>query len=415
MTNVLLSGLLAGTLALGAPTGDDPAASARVAPSDSADVAVTAVAPAGRSVFAQVAPERSEEAVTPRTSTQDTYAFGVPSDLSPIKLWAHYAYGTAEDIWNTRGEDDENADPARDGALRVAGTRGKIVSQRAVFGGQLNVLNFAAFKLGAGAQVVLAKNAFEVDTDRAASAFTNPIGDIESDFGAQNVKVFGAARGRVVGVHGGYIFDLGSDREFGTTQATVNAGPLGANAPVSINANGTIAPTALVGTSGTFQPLLLPTKLSNSDGRDAIFFGADFDVPSERFRVFGGIDYYMLQQSEDNPDTAFNDAEVDNDDYLNFLFGLGIKASVFEVGAALQIQTRFDNPTVADVGTVRGIGGHAGTVSPYVRISPPNIPVSIFAKGAVLEEYTDFGYAIGGSNSVKPKIGGTVGLTVGFN
>ena len=285
MTNVILSGLLAGTLALGAPTGDEPAASARVAPSDSADVATTVVAPAGRSVFAQVAPEWSEEAVTPRTSTQDTYAFGVPSDLSPIKLWAHYAYGTAEDVWNTRGEDDENADPARDGALRVAGTRGKIVSQRAVFGAQLNVLNFAAFKLGAGAQVVLAKNAFEVDTDRPAASFTNGIADIESDFGAQNVKVFGAARGRVVGVHGGYIFDVGSDREFGTTQATIDGaqfgGQLGPNPAVSINANGTILPDAVIAARGLpgFQPVLLPTKLSNSDGRDAIFFGGRLRRP----------------------------------------------------------------------------------------------------------------------------------------
>ena len=41
--------------------------------------------------------------------------------------------------------------------------------------------------------------------------------------------------------------------------------------------------------------------------------------------------------------------------------------------------------------------------------------MSLFVKGAVLDEYTDLGYALGGANDIKPSIGFTAGLTLGFN
>lgn len=373
MTNVLLSSLLAGSFALGAPTGDGPTASTP-SPSDSlAAVQAEVVSAPGRSVFAT---DEAVEIATPRSITQDTYAFGIPSDAAPIKLWVSYAYGEAESIWDTRGEDAE---------LQIGGANGDIVTQRINAGAQVNVISFPSFKLGAGAQLGVAKNEFQVGSDGDPLS----IGNLESDFGLQNVKVYGVARGRVVGVHAGYMFDLGSEREFRQAQA-----PLGPNGQL-VNVN-------------------LPTTLSNSDGRDAIIVGADFDVPSDRFRLFGGIDYYMLQGIDDDTNTIVNENEFDNDDFLNFLVGAGVKLSVFEIGAALQIQTRYDNPTVQDIGTTTGIGSHAGTIAPYLRISPPSLPASIFIKGAVQDEYTEYGYAIGGANSIKPSIGFTAGLTIGF-
>ncbi len=387
MLNVALVGLLAGSLAIGTPGDDDK----KKNDTDSPRTAENATP----GVF-----ETGASAQDPQTITLDTYALGIPSDAAPIKLWASYAWGEAESIWDTRGNDGE---------LNVAGTNGDIVSQRVNVGAQVNFISFPAFKLGGGALLTVAKNEFQAGSD--TPSFTNGIGNIESDFGLQGVKVFGSARGRVVGVHGGYIFDLGSEREFGD-QARANIPGFGEQ-PLSIgprNADGSpnIQPTALVAGNAAFSPLLLPTALSNSDGRDAITFGADFDYPSDRFRLFGGIDYFMLQ--------AGGVPEVDDDsDLLNFMFGAGVKLSVFEIGASAQIQTRFDQPTVENIGTTSGIGSHAGTVSPYIRISPPNLPASIFVKFAVQEEYTDYGYPIGGANSVKPSIGGTVGLSVGFN
>ena len=388
MLHVALVGLLAGSLALGPVTGDGDDDDKKNP--DSPRTAENATP----GVF-ETAPAQDPDAIT-----ADTYALGIPSDAAFLKFWASYAYGQADATWDVNGETID---------LTVADRPGEITSQRINVGAQVNALNLPAFKVGAGALLTVAKNSYEATG--AAGQIVNAPGDVESDFEPQGLKVFGVARGRVVGVHGGYIFDFGSEREFGE-QARANT-PLG-ELPLSINADGVIQPSPLVAGVPGFQPLLLPTSLSSSDGRDAITFGADFDYPSEMWRLFGGIDYFMLQQSEDDPGTPADEALVDDDDLVNFMFGGGVRFSIVEIGAALQIQTRYSNPVVADVGTTEGIGSHAGTIAPYLRISPPNLPASIFIKGAVQEEYTEFGYAIGGANSVKPKIGFTAGLSVGF-
>ncbi|WP_412068250.1 hypothetical protein [Rubrivirga sp. IMCC43871] len=385
MLHLALVGLLAGTLALGTP-GDDDKKKKNPDPPTAEN--------ATPGVF--------ETAAAPRSITSDTYALGRPVAAAPIKLWASYAYGEAEEIWDTNGDATD---------LTVATTGGDIISQRINVGAQVNFISFPAFRLGAGGVLTVAKNEF-VQQGPNNSQFTNPIGGIESDFGLQGVKVFGTARGNVVGVHGGYIFDLGSERENGE-QARANT-PFGEQ-PLSIDANGNVTATAAVAGNPAFKPLFLPATLSNSDGRDAITFGADFDYPSERFRLFGGLDAYLLQGIDDDPETAFDESSLDGDDLLNFMLGAGFKFSFFELGAALQIQTRHSGPTVDNVGTTAGIGGHAGTIAPYIRISPPSLPASLFIKGGVQEEYTEYGYAIGGSNSVKPAIGFTAGLAVGFN
>jgi hypothetical protein len=372
MLNVALVGLLAGSLAIGAPDGGDD----KKTPHADKPAPETTVQP-GVSVFD--APARDAE--EPRSITQDTYALGFPSDMVPLRLWVSYALGVAEDSWDTSG-DEAN--------LSIGGASGgDLVSQRINAGAQVNVINFPMFKLGAGAVLSVAHNEYQAGEDAGDvdqfGLFPEGEDSIESGYGLQQVKVFGVARGRVLGVHGGYIFDLGQEREF----------------------------------EGVAVPELggqrLPSELSTSDGRDAVFFGADFDVPSERFRVFGGLDYYILQGIEDDERTLLvNEDLYNDDDFLNFLLGLGVKFSVVEVGAAFQIQTRLNNPIVLDVGGTNDIGGHAGTVAPYIRFSPPQLPASLFIKGAVQEEYTEFGYAIGGANSVKPRIGFTAGLSVGF-
>lgn len=392
MLNVALIGLLAGSLTLGAPDGDDK--DKKKNQGGDPPVAEDNRTPG---VF-----ETAEAAEGPETITQDTYAFGVPSDVAPIKFWASYGMGEADVIWDVDGSEGE---------LTVAGSQGDILTQRINVGAQVNFLNLPAFKVGAGGQLTVSQNEFRV-ADTPNSPFINGVGDIESGFGLQGLKVYGTARGHVAGVHGGYIFDFGNPREFGE-QARANIPGFGEQA-LSINAAGDIQPTALVAGNASYQQLLLPTSLSNSDQRDAIFFGADFDYPSDRFRLFGGIDYYMLQQTEDEAATAFDESTEDDDDLLNFLFGAGVKFSVVEIGAALQIQTRFANPIVKDVGTTAGTSSHAGTVAPYLRISPPSLPASIFIKGALQEEYTEFGYPIGGSNSPTPSLGFTAGITLGF-
>lgn len=367
MLNVALVGLLASTLAV-TPTDDGKKGTADTKLDAPAPVA--AAAPAGPSIFTPAAD-------SPDT-IQDTYAFGIANRATPIKIWVAYAYGEAEGRWDTGG----NTGEITVGAGTPIAQDGDIVSMRGIVGAELGLpVGLFGFGLSAGAQLTLAKNEFQVGSNvNAASPFNT---GLESDFGLQAVKVYGIARAGAVGLHAGYQFDIADEQAF--------------------------APNAALG------GLELPTDFPNSDGRDAIFFGADFDYPSDRIRLFGGVDYYDLQSRPNNSTTAADESTLPNgDDFINWTFGAGLKFSVFEIGAAALLQTRFSNPTVGNIGTAPGIGGSAGTIAPYLRISPSFIPATIFVKGAVLDEYTEYGYAIGGSNSIKPSIGFTAGLTVGF-
>ncbi|MDX1419992.1 MAG: hypothetical protein R3181_08505 [Rubricoccaceae bacterium] len=351
MTHLALVALLSGALLTGSPDGDQDK---KKSPSEAPQPEVSIV-------------DASSE--DPEALTNLTYAFGRPSDLAPIKLWVAYAFGESEGVWAADGEGVEyDLDGPGPGNLS-----GDIVSQRALVGAQINFINFPAFKLGAGGELVVAQNKFQPGTN---SDLGN---DLESDFGLQQVKVFGTARGRVVGVHGGYIFDLADD---------------------------VMDPT---------------TEFPLSDQRDALFFGGDFDYPSERFRLFGGADYFILQD-----DDEAEGAEGNNIIWWNM--GAGLRFGFVELGASLMIRTQlvegaaaglaFGPRTSDDNQPSTGTnvsGGHAGTVVPYLKLAPPSLPVSLFVKGAVLNEYTDYGYAIGGANDIKPSLGFTAGLSIGFN
>lgn len=343
MLNVALVGLLAGSLLTG---GQDDRNKDRDKTAPAADAPVVA----------EVAP--ADDLGLRESLTSDTYSLGFPSAQAPIKIWAQYAYGVADQTWRPNGDRVD---------INIGGTAGEIITQRIGVGAQINAINLSNIQIGVGGQLNVAKNEFRANDD-AGGLFTN---GLESDFGLQSAKVYGVARGRVAGIHGGYHFDLGSEQEF--------------NGP-------------------------LPTNLANSDQRNAFFVGANFDYPSERVRLFGGVDYHRLLSGG-----AVTESDR-GDDFLNFIMGAGLKLSVFEVGTALQIVTRLQEPTVSpQLGTANGIAGHARMLSPYVRISPPAFPASIFFRGAVLDEYTEYGLALDGANSIRPKIGGTVGISVGFD
>ena len=373
MLNLALVGLLAGSLTLGGPDGDDK--------NKNRDKAAP-VQEEGQSVFTQYAAPAA--APTART-IQDTYAAGRQNEMSPLRIWASYAYGEAEGRWDTAGETAE----IQVGAVRQAGldgTEGDIVSQRANVGAEIGLpVNLFGFGLSAGANLTLAKNEFQVGIQQGTPGLVTQ--DLESSFGLQGLKVYGKARAGAVGLHGGYVFDFGDEPEYGSVSIP--------GTPISVPVNST---------------------LSQSDERDAINIGADFDYPSERFRLFGGVDYYDIQGREDDPNTiSVNENLVGDDaDLINWMFGLGVRFGIAELGAALQIQSRIASELSA-FGPNPRVGGSAGTIAPYLKLSPPQIPASIFIKGAVQNEYTEYGLGLGGSNSIKPSIGGTIGISFGFD
>ena len=367
MLNLALVGLLAGSLVSPATDGDKDKhrnQSPQVAEAASQEV-TTAEAPDVPQPRIGLVTALDE--ADPRVITADTYAFGRPAEEAPIKLWVHYAWGETESIFDFDGDAQELG--------------GDIVTNAIGVGAQINFLNFPSFQLGVGAQLNVVQRKFQAGSDGGT--------DIESDFGLQGVKVYGSARGRVLGVHGGYIFDLGSEAEFDTGE----------------------------GFGGGVQ-----TRLANSDGRSASFVGVDFDYPSERFRLFGGFDYFILEGAdagELDGDSTYPDGSNDGDDILNWTMGAGLRFGGFELGAALLLHTQLKNGPLNFSGVPGGVhrstGGHLGTIAPYLRFSPTFFPASIFIKGGVNPEYVDRGYAFGGRNAFKPLLGFTAGITVGFD
>lgn len=375
MLNVALVGLLAGSLAVGGGDNKNPQSGDK----PTADVSVPGI-------FTQSVP--APLAVTPET-IQDSYAFGIANRATPVRVWASYAMGETDGIWSASGSEGTTADN-----LQLGGTDGEIKTTRANFGAEIGVpVSLFGFGLGIGGQITLARNSFnQSDTQVPTNNAPAPAGNgllfgsnlTSGSLGPQAIKAYAIARAGAIGIHGGYHFDLGDDRAYGDPQPALGG-------------------------------LRLPTTLASSDGRDAIFVGADFDYPSSFVRLFGGVDYYLIQADGFNdPNTLEDESLRDGDDIMNALFGAGFKLSIFELGAALQIQARLSQPIVGGLGTTEGVGGSAATIAPYLRISPRVIPVSIFVKGAVQEEYTEFGYALGGSNSPRPGLGFTAGLTYGF-
>ncbi|NNF58898.1 MAG: hypothetical protein HKN04_11735 [Rhodothermaceae bacterium] len=342
MLNLALVALLSGSLLTGSPDGDceKGKTDCETAPAAQAETAL---------------PTPPDE----RSLTSDTYAYGRPSDAAPIKLWVEAGIGNVEEVYLPNGDEVE---------LNLNGVAGDIQSQRVAVGAQINVINFPAFKLGFGGHLNIASNKFEN-------------ANLESGFGLQNVKIFATARGRVVGIHGGYILDL-ADEE----QNNIAAG-----------------------------------NFPTTEGRDAIFFGADFDYPSENFRLFGGADYYLMQEGDVmvfNPATGglVTVNQTADSDILAFVMGAGLRFGILELGAALHIQTQFVDGFVSrNNAGLAASGGHNGSIAPYLKLSPPSLPVSLFVRGAVRNAFTEYGFRLGGGNDIKSNLGFTAGLTVGFD
>ncbi|MEM6328258.1 MAG: hypothetical protein AAF791_14175 [Bacteroidota bacterium] len=353
---------------------------------------------------------------------QSTFSIGRPSSDSPIRFWVEYGLGNADQIRDTNG--DNGGDPTVGGGSLIV--NGDIKTQRVVAGIEISPITFNNIKVGVGAKVSGARN--EVDGELANESLgalnealglglTDELlvdGNLSSDFSIKNLEIFGSLRGRVLGVHAGYMLDLGDSQSF-----TAPVAPLG----------------------GARIPLDLPI----SDNRDAINFGVDFDVPSDQFRLFGGIDYYWIQEpdcsdeggSESGDEVALmfpqfcssssssesssgeNLFGEEGDGIWNFVLGGGLKFSIFEVGAAAQIAARDRQPvernTVGTSGTTPNVGGYVSTIAPYVNISPSSLPASFYIRGELLDEYNGYGAWIGGANSVRPALGFTAGLAIGFD
>lgn len=325
MLQLALATLLAGSLIAGGPDGDDKDKKAK----------------------AKAQQPIESILVTDRTSDDDpindTYALG-RTERIPLKLWVGYARASDEEYYDASG----NERPLTDFGIN------EITAQRAFVGAQINVINFENFSVGAGGQLNVAQNEFDT-----------ALGQTDSGFGLQAAKAYGVVRGRTLGLHGGYHFDLGPDGDE-----------------------------------------LEADEAMNSDGVDAWFVGANFDYPSETFRLFGGIDYF----NRDELAGGETSGSIEDDEIVVFNAGAGLRISWVEIGAAALLRT---NIAINRLNLPTG-GGHQGSVAPYLILSPPALPVSISVKGAVLSEYADYGFSLGGGADLKTRSGFTVTAALGF-
>ena len=319
MLQLALAALLAGSLIAGGTDGDDKDKKAK--------------AQAQQPIESILVADRISE----DDPINDTYALG-RTERIPLKLWLGYG----------RAVDDEAYDPSGN----EVDLPYNVNAQRLFVGAQINVINFENFSVGVGGQLNVAQNELESDA-----------GTLDSGMGLQGAKAYGMVRGRTLGVHGGYHFDLGPDGDD-----------------------------------------LAEDEAMNSDGVDAWFVGANFDYPAQMFRLFGGIDYFNRDFGDETS------GSIEDDEIIVFNAGAGLRISWVEIGAAALLRA---NIGVNRLGLPTG-GGHQGSVAPYLILSPPALPVAISVKGAVMSEYADYGYSLGGGADLKTTSGFTVMASLGF-
>jgi hypothetical protein len=341
-------------------------------------------------------PEAVSAASNDDAILSDTYALGRSANL-PIKVWVAYAFGKIDLQFSDQGDD-----------VGLPGIE-EIRSQRAIAGVQFNPLNLASFKFGLGAQATMANNTVKYNVSPALveaqlqpqvaagaltaqqaagiAAATAVTGEFDSGFQLADLKFFGVLRGETLGIHGGYILDMGDTDQVG----------------IEDRINEFVTSRTLV------EPLPPVTER-----RDAIFFGADFDYPAQMWRLFGSVDYFRRFDDADTP-AGTQDFSYDT---MVFMAGTGVKVSWVELGAAFILSTDIWSNRMNEIYGVSAAnpdtGGHQGSIVPYLRVSPPTFPATLYVKGAVLEEYGDYGYSMGGGNDLVTRLDVTAGLTLGF-
>lgn len=339
MLQLALTALLAGSLLAGSPDGDK-------------DKDKKANANTQQPIESILVPH-DDAVVNEQDPINDTYALG-RTERIPLKFWVGYSRANDTEYYRPNGDEGELTD------LGIQ----EIVAQRAFVGAQINVINFTNFSVGVGGQLTMAQNEFDLITGTS----------LDSGFGLQGAKAYGVIRGRTLGIHGGYHFDLGD--EFADIDPT--------------------------------------TETTNSDEVDAWFVGANFDYPAEVFRLFAGIDYF---NRDDFGGMATSSGSIEDDELIVFNAGLGFRISWVEIGAAALLRTNLavgrlfnpNNPTSVNTG-----GSHQGSIAPYLILSPPSLPIAISVKGAVMSEYADYGYSLGGGGDLVTRSGFTVTASLGF-
>ncbi len=287
------------------------------------------------------------------------------------QFYVNFGYGTVEQYYDNDGDLQDLGDITLPTGTQDLGA--EVQSYAVHVGGTYALSQIGTMKVRLGADLSLYDRRFQSD------GFA-PIGldaqDQSSGFAPQNLSVYGEIAQPAYKLRAGYFFDLGPE-----------AG--GAD------------------------------ELENTDMQNAVMLGISGQYPTETFRLFAGLDYFITLKGELDDGTEFDTGDVA---VVHAGAGFRIIPSA-EIGATLLYRIN----TEGELGDLSGgdvdangapnefAGGNSVGIAPYVTYAPMNSPYQFYVKGAVQREYYDYGYTVAGENDIAPRLGFTVGLIYGLD
>jgi hypothetical protein len=193
---------------------------------------------------------------------------------------------------------------------------------------------------------------------------------VESGFQTQALTLFARGKSRLFSVRGGFQFDLGDEPDLAAGEREV------------------------------------------SDRQNAVLLGATAHYPlSDRIRVYGGVDGWFTLENEEN--------DLTYDEGNTYAAQLGADFELIPslaLGAALTYRYRTGGSVDAENAglDVETESGYNLGIGPYVNFDPPGLPLTLYLKGGVRDEYRDFSFSIAGENEFAPRAGATLGAAYRF-
>lgn len=310
-----------------------------------------------------------------------TASLGYAPDNHPLTrglVWIDLGYGVVGSYFN--GEAD--LQKMGSGEVPVVGsieTNAKIKTTIVHVGGSYTLRQIGNWGLNLGADLGLAGQHVTADAVPGVVEGT----DRRSGLTPQNLSLFGELASSNYTVRTGYLFDLAR--------------------------------------SGTAE------GLETTDREHAVLMGVEGETSLQMLHLFGGVDYFVTLPAERvelrQSSTGVQRIRVDDrGNLLNMRIGVGLNYKAFDVGimALYRINGR-SGSNASNISQLAEFGapnefdrGNVFSLSPYLTLTPAQLPFQFSVKAALQREYHDYGYAIFGSNDIAPRFGGSFGVIYSF-
>lgn len=262
-----------------------------------------------------------------------TYGHGHPDPTPFLNVWAGFGWSSIDHFYHYDDHTHETA---------------QTTLMRGFLGAQANLFTLGATtRFSVGGQLMLGS------TDIAEVG--------SSGWGMHSALIYAQLRGRALGMHVGYVFDL-HDPDPG-------------------------------------EPRIGP-------GQDAFLIGVSYDYQPAWLRTFGGIDLFRFV----NHDIPFEGAGWEDPSLLVFTLGAGVSLGDWaELGVASLWRA---NLVVSQWDRGVNQGGMQHSLAPYLNLTPAFLPVGISVRGGFFGDYADYGFSTMGRLDIVTSQGFTVGVNL---